>query len=163
MEGNSSDSKVMAVVRIRGIIDARPEVRTTMEMLHLKRKFRATIISNEPAHLGMLSRIKDYSTFGEIDLNTLILLLRKRGELKDGGRLTDEWLAENTEFKGIDELAKAIINGKIKFHKISWLKPYFRLKPPRKGFKRSTKRAWKDKGELGYRGSDINELLRRMI
>ncbi len=163
MEGSSSDSKIMAVIRIRGLIDARPEVRATMEMLRLKRKFRATLVPNEAAYLGMLNRIKDYSTFGEIDLATLSLLLRNRGELKDGGRLTDEWLAKNTEFKTVEELAKAIIDGKVRFHKIDWLKPYFRLRPPRKGFKRSTKRAWRDKGELGYRGNDINELIRRMM
>ena len=163
MKGTGSDGRVMAVIRIRDLIDARPEVRTTMEMLHLKRKFRATIIPKEPTQLGMLNRIKDYSTYGEIDLDTLSLLLKKRGELKNGGKLTDEWLSENTEFNSIEDLARAIINDKVKFHKIGWLKPYFRLRPPRKGFKRSTKRAWKDKGELGYRGNDINELLRRMI
>ncbi|HDD68996.1 MAG TPA: 50S ribosomal protein L30 [Candidatus Korarchaeota archaeon] len=163
MEERGPNYKVMAVIRIRGLIDARPEVRKTMEMLHLKRKFRATLVPHEPAQLGMLHRIKDYSTFGEIDLNTLTLLLRNRGELKEGGRLTDKWLAENTEFKSVEELAEAILDGKIKFHKISWLKPYFRLHPPKKGFKRSTKRPWRDKGELGYRGAYINELLRRMI
>jgi len=163
MEESSSTGKIMAVIRIRGIIDARPEVRTTMEMLHLRKKFRATLVTNDPTYMGMLNRIKDYSTFGEIDLATLTLLLRNRGELKEGGKITDEWLANNTEFKSVEELAKAIIEGKIKFNKINWLKPYFKLRPPKKGFKRSTKRAWKDKGELGYRGNHINDLLRRMM
>jgi len=46
---------------------------------------------------------------------------------------------------------------------LEWLKPYFRLTPPKGGFKRTTKRAWTDGGELGYRGDEINKLLRRMI
>ncbi len=34
---------------------------------------------------------------------------------------------------------------------------------PRGGFKRSTRRAATDGGELGYRGEDINRLVKRMI
>lgn len=157
------DGKILAVIRIRGLIDARPDVRTTMEMLRLKRRFWATLVPNEPAYMGMLRKVKDYSTFGEIELETLTMLLEKRGELREGGRLTDEWLRENTEFESTKALAEAILDGRVRFHKINWIKPYFRLHPPKKGFKRSTKRPWKDKGELGYRGNHINELLRRMI
>ena len=42
------------------------------------------------------------------------------------------------------------------------IKPVFRLTPPSKGFKKSIKQHYPD-GELGYRGKEINELLKRMI
>ncbi len=164
MSGNVGDVEpLIAVVRIRGRVDVRPEIRRTMEMLHVKRKFWATIVPATESYVGMLRVVKDYTTYGEIDKDTLVELLRRRGELRSGGRVTDEWLRENTEFDGVDDLAEALISGKVRLHKLEWLKPYFRLHPPSGGFKRTTKRGYRDGGELGYRGRDINALLRRMM
>jgi len=153
----------MAVIRIRGRVDIKPDIRYTLDMLHIRRKFWATIVPLTPSYRGMLHKVKDYTTYGEISRDTLIELLRNRGELTNGGKLTDDWLRENTEFSTIEELADALISGKMRLHKLEWLKPYFRLTPPKGGFKRTTKRAWTDGGELGYRGDEINKLLRRMI
>jgi len=157
---------LMAVVRIRGRVDIKPDIRHTLEMLHVKRKFWATVVPLTPSYKGMLHKVKDYTTYGEIDRETLIQLLKSRGELTLGGRLTDEWLEEHkdeTGFSSIEELVDAVMRGEVKLHKLKWLKPYFRLHPPRGGFKKTTKRAWNDGGELGYRGKEINKLLRRMI
>jgi large subunit ribosomal protein L30 len=38
-----------------------------------------------------------------------------------------------------------------------------RLRPPKKGFKRSVKRAYRSGGEYGDRGEEINLLMRKMI
>ena len=154
---------IMAVVRIRGRVGIKPDIRHTLDMLRIRRKFWATIVPYTPSYKGMLHKVKDYSTYGEIDRETLIELLKYRGRLRQGGKITDEWLRENTEFNSIEELADAILLGKIKFHKLEWVIPYFRLRPPKGGFKKSTKRSWNDGGELGYRGKEINRLLRRMI
>jgi large subunit ribosomal protein L30 len=44
------------------------------------------------------------------------------------------------------------------------LKPFFRLNPPRGGFERKgIKRGYAQGGALGYRGKEINALIRRMI
>ncbi|MEM0379812.1 MAG: 50S ribosomal protein L30, partial [Desulfurococcaceae archaeon] len=63
----------------------------------------------------------------------------------------------------IEDLAKAIFEGRIKLHKQSYIKPVFRLHPPQGGFKKSIKKPYGDGGELGYRGRDINELIMKMI
>lgn len=157
------EEPLIAVVRIRGRVDVRPEIRRTMEMLHMRRKFWATVVPATKSYLGMLRVVKDYATYGEIDRDTLVELLRRRGELRSGGRVTDDWLRENTEFDGVEDLAEALLSGRARLHKLSWLKPYFRLHPPSGGFKRTTKRGYRDGGELGYRGRDINPLLRRMM
>ncbi len=157
---------LMAVVRIRGRVDIKPDIRHTLDMLHLKRKFWATVVPLTPSYRGMLHKVKDYTTYGEIDRETLIQLLKARGELTTGGRLTDGWLEEHREetgFSSVEELVNAVMEGEVKLHKLKWLKPYFRLHPPKGGFKKTTKRAWNDGGELGYRGKEINRLLRRMI
>jgi len=39
----------------------------------------------------------------------------------------------------------------------------FRLRPPKKGFKGKVKRSFAAGGEAGYRGEEINELLKRMV
>ncbi|RLG42937.1 MAG: 50S ribosomal protein L30 [Thermoproteota archaeon] len=164
MSGNVKEREpLIAVIRIRGRVDIRPEIRRTMEMLHVKRKFWATVVPATKSYLGMLRVVKDYTTYGEIDEDTLAELLRRRGELRNGGRVTDEWLRENTEFDGVKDLAASLISGKVRLHKLGWLKPYFRLHPPSGGFKRTTKRGYRDGGELGYRSRDINQLLRRMM
>ncbi len=154
---------IMAVVRIRGRVGIKPDIRYTLDMLRIRRKFWATIVPYTPSYKGMLHKVKDYSTYGEVDEETLVELLRYRGRLRNGGKITDEWLRENTEFESVEGLAGAILSGKVKFHKLEWVIPYFRLRPPKGGFKRSTKRSWNDGGELGYRGEEINRLLRRMI
>ncbi|MDK2372880.1 MAG: 50S ribosomal protein L30 [Candidatus Korarchaeota archaeon] len=157
---------LMAVVRIRGRVDIKPDIRHTLDMLHMKRKFWATVVPLTPSYKGMLHKVKDYTTYGEIDRETLIQLLKARGELTTGGRLTDGWLEKHrkeTGFSSVEELVDAVMGGEVRLHKLKWLKPYFRLHPPKGGFKKTTKRAWNDGGELGYRGKEINRLLRRMI
>lgn len=154
---------LIAVVRIRGRVDVKPDIKRTLEMLYLRRKFWATLVPLTESYRGMLHKVKDYSTYGEVDGDTLIVLLRERGELRDGGKLSDEWLSNNSEFSSIEELADALLTKRAYLHKLGWMKPYFRLHPPEGGFKRTTKRAWNDGGELGYRGKEINRLLRRMV
>ena len=58
---------------------------------------------------------------------------------------------------------KAAADGKTDFKKIG-VKPVFRLTPPKKGFGRQgIKKPYSIGGALGYRASDINDLLNRMI
>lgn len=154
---------LIAVIRIRGRVGVKPDIKRTLEMLYLRRKFWATLIPLTDSYRGMLHKVKDYSTHGEVDRDTLVTLLRERGELRDGGKLSDKWLTENSEFQSVEELADALLAGRTYLHKLGWVKPYFRLRPPDGGFKRTTKRAWNDGGELGYRGKEINTLIRRMI
>jgi large subunit ribosomal protein L30 len=62
------------------------------------------------------------------------------------------------------ELAAKVCNGEIDLRTLwSHFKPYFRLHPPKGGLKRSVKRFFGDKGEAGYRGLAINDLVIRMV
>ncbi len=161
-EGDS-DSSPIVVVRLRGRTGLKPDIRATLEMLHIRRKFWATIVEPTPSYAGMLRKVKDYSTYGEVGPETVALLLSRRGRLRRGGRVTDEVVRSESNFGSIWELAEAICSGRLNFHKLRWILPYFRLSPPKGGFKRSTKRGWRAGGELGYRGREIEDLLRRMM
>ena len=57
---------------------------------------------------------------------------------------------------------QALLENKIKYKDIPDVKPLFRLNPPKKGYE-GIKRAYVNKGALGYRGKDINKLITRMI
>ena len=150
-----------AVVRIRGRVGVRKEVEDTLRMLRLKRVNNCVLVPENPSFKGMLEKAKDYITWGEINKETLVALLRKRLRLKGDKRVDEKILKEVTDFNSFEELADALLEGKIRLKDFEKLNPVFRLTPPSKGFK-SVKQYW-PKGDLGYRGETINELLERMI
>ncbi len=131
-----------AVIRIRSTIGASREIRDTLKMLNLHRINSCTIIHPNPSYKGMLQKVKDYVTWGEIDDETLKLLLEKRAKVENVEEAINK-LKEGTKLKEITN-------------------PCIRLHPPRKGYK-SIKRPYKLGGAAGYRGKDINELIRRML
>jgi large subunit ribosomal protein L30 len=161
----SSKRPLILAVRIRGTATDNPDVRRTMEILKLESTFRARLLENSPSNLGMLRSVKSLVAWGQVNPDVMEVLLRKRAE-RDGNKKLDEEFAK-VFFKkeNIADLAKSVVAGEIGIKDL-WLagvKPRFRLHPPRGGFKRSTRRAATDGGELGYRGDDINRLVKRMI
>jgi len=160
--------ELYAIIRIRGRVDVPPEVDYTLKLLRLHKKFNMVIYpKNLPGLDGMLRKVKDWVTWGEIDYDTLVEALRRRGRTLGNKPLSDEIVGKVLEKHGLKggllEFAKALMDGKIALHKLEEIKPVFRLHPPRGGFKNSTKRPYKDNGELGYRGRAINELIKKMI
>ncbi|MEM3066988.1 MAG: 50S ribosomal protein L30 [Nitrososphaerota archaeon] len=150
-------------VRVRGSVGASKEVLSTLRMLNLPRANYATIVRNTSSSLGMLRKVQRYVTWGEPTLETVKRLLVKKGEL-DGGKRLDDERVKALGFNSIDELAEKIFSGEVTLSQLKekGLRPFFRLHPPRKGFKHSIKRPFKDKGEFGYRGQEINSLAVRM-
>ncbi|HID91225.1 TPA: 50S ribosomal protein L30 [Candidatus Bathyarchaeota archaeon] len=154
-------ARCLAVVRIRGITGPRRDVKDTFRMLGIKRRYHATLVPSTPAYLGMLRKAKDWITWGPVSKDVISLLLRKRGKVSNRRRLTDDYVREALGFDSIDELASALYECKVTLNKLG-IKPFFALHPPSKGFKRSTKRHFRARGELGDREEAINDLLRRM-
>lgn len=157
--------KIYTIIRLRGRAGTPYEVEYTLRLLRLTRKYHCVIYPASPSIEGMLKVVKDWVTWGEIEKQTLVELIKKRGKIKGNKSLSDEYVKQNLGLDSIEKLADAILKGKILYHKLEdkGIKPVFRLHPPRKGFKRSTKKPYKDGGELGYRGIDINKLIMRMI
>jgi large subunit ribosomal protein L30 len=158
----ADERKCFAVVKVRGTVRALREVRETLGMLRLDRTNNAVLIDNRPSYIGMLYRVQNYVTWGEVSKETVALLLKKRGRLAGGKKLTDE-SAEKLGYKSIDALADAITSCKAEFQKLPNVQPVFKLSPPSKGFRGSTKKGFSSGGEAGYRGEEINELLKRMV
>lgn len=161
----SAKQPVILAVRIRGTATDNPDVRKTMETLKMESTFRARLLESNPSTLGMLRTAKNLVAWGQVNPEVLESLLRKRAEREGNKKLDEEFAKVFFKKENVAELAKSLITGEVGVKDL-WLagvKPRFRLHPPKGGFKRSTRRAATDGGELGYRGDDINRLVRRMI
>jgi len=151
-----------AVIFIRGTINSKMGVADTLAMLNLHKKQHCTVIPDTPTYRGMLQKVKDYVTWGEISPETLARLILERGRLDGDIPITEAYIKENTKYTSVLSLAKALAKGEEKLTAIPGMKPVFRLPPPKQGFK-SVKRPFNDKGDLGYRGKEIDNLLEKML
>ena len=155
--------KKIAVIRIRGSFGVRKEIKDTMNMLRLYNKNHCVVIENSPNNVGMIKKVKDYVTWGEIDEKTFRELMVKRGRIVANRLITDQYFKENAKIS-MEEFVKEFFNSKKKLKDIPGLKVYFRLKPPTKGFERKgIKVPYSMGGVLGYRKEKINELIIRML
>lgn len=160
----STEQKIhFVVVRIRGKIGVRKSIKETLGYLRLHKANHAVLIDDRKTYKGMLQKVKDYVTWGKIDQPTLYQMLKKRGRLIGNLPLDDNYIKKYTKYNSIEEFSNALLNSEIEIKDIPNLKPVFRLHPPRKGFKHSKKRPFRDFGELGNRDTEINSLLIRMI
>lgn len=153
---------VYAVIRVKGSCKTNKDIKDTLRMLHLTRTNHCVIIPQTPSYLGMLQKVKDYVTWGEIGPETLAKMILLKGRIEGDKKITDEYVRANTKYPSIYALAQAIINGEFKYSELPGVKPLFRLNPPVGGY-RSVKRVVKYGGALGYRGKDIEKLIERML
>jgi large subunit ribosomal protein L30 len=103
------------------------------------------LIHENASYQGMLQKVKDFVTWGEVNKKSVEKLLSARAGLQ-GSQLKET----------VDQLMK----GEIRLKDITSLP--LRLHPPIKGYE-GVKRPYKLGGALGYRGKDINDLLGRML
>lgn len=153
----------IAIIRIAGEQGLNEKIKTTFKLLNLHKKYTCVIVSNTPQLEGMLRVIKDNVTWGEVDKETIALLLEKRGRLPGNKQITSEYIKDKIKLD-LNKFAEELFSGKNKMKDVDGLKPFFRLMPPRKGFERKgTKRHFSIGGALGYRKDKINDLIQRMI
>ncbi len=157
--------KLYFAVRIRGAPGMKGKILDTLKMLRMHKVNHGVLVWGSPSYKGMLVKCKDYIAYGEIDEKTLIRLLRVRGKVEGNVSLTEEHIKNLTNYKNFKELAKALLNGEIKYREkeIYKIKPVFRLHPPRKGHRGSIKKHYKEGGTLGDIGLYINELIHKML
>jgi len=125
----------IAIVRIRGKLNIRKEIVDTMNMLKLYKKNSCVVLDINGQNIGMVTKMKDYVTWGEIDQDTFKILLKKRGKLAGNKSLTEQYIKEklNMEF---DEFVKEFFESKRRLKDVPGLKQFFRLSPPIKGFEK---------------------------
>ena len=154
-------AKAFLVVRIKGQVDVPHWAKTTLKLLKLEKKFRATIIPAQENTLGMLNKVKHYVSWQEAEVSMAMELLDKKGRKSGYKKITEEDI-KKIGFKNIEELATSLAEGKTTMTKLKPLKPWFALAPPRHGFKKSTKKLYTQKGILGP-NKELGNLVRNMI
>ena len=154
-------AQAFLVLRIKGQADVPYWATTTMKLLKLEKKYRATILPAKENTLGMLKKIQHYVSWQEIDISITKELLDKKGRKAGYKKITSEDLSE-IGFKTMDELASSLSEGKSTLSKLKPLKPWFAMAPPKHGFKRSTKKLYGQKGVLGY-NKELITIVRRMM
>ena len=153
---------VFAVVRVRGTVNIKPDIKRTLQLLQLTRINHCVLVKENANMKGMLQVAKDYVTWGEVDKDHLSKLIHTRGKLAGDKELTEEYIKSATSHNSIEKLSQEIIDNKFKYKDIPDVKPIFQLNPPKKGYE-GIKRSFANKGALGYRGKEINKLIGRMI
>ena len=148
-----------AVVQLRGDVSMAGAIEDTLGMLNLHRVNHCTLVPEDDATRGMLTKVNDYVAFGEPDREVLVELIRRRGEPAEGSEdITDEWVADHTDYDDVDGLARALLAEETTLRE-QGLSPVLRLHPPRGGHG-GIKKPTAEGGELGRHDSeDISALL----
>ncbi|MFB6073746.1 MAG: 50S ribosomal protein L30 [Haloarculaceae archaeon] len=151
---------MQALVQLRGEVDASSELADTLSMLNIGRVNHCTLVPETDTYRGMVTKVNDVVAYGEPSVETVALLLERRGEPAEGdGDVTDEWVAEHTDYDDVAALAEALVAEETKLQDVG-LSPTLRLHPPRGGHD-GIKHPVKEGGELGKHDS-IDELLEAM-
>jgi large subunit ribosomal protein L30 len=153
----------LLVVNLHGLINVPRGTRDTLIQLGIGRRFAATVVGDDPVTKGSVRLCKDYVAWAPLEPELLASLLQSRGRVSNSKALDDGAL-KALGFKTYADLAQAIIKGEAvsMLSSVKGLKPFFGLSPPKGGFKRSSRRQFREGGILGE-NPQLPEIVRRMI
>ena len=153
---------MQALVQLRGEVNMNQDVRDTLEMLNVHNVNHATFVPETETYEGMVTKVNDYVAVGEPSVETVALLVERRGEPLEGeADIDDSWVVANTDYMSVEALAEALVDEETAL-KEQGLAPTLRLHPPRGGHD-GIKHPTKEGGELGRHDSEsIDALLEAM-
>lgn len=137
---------MIIIIRIRGIVGTDKDIEETFSRINLRRKYSCTILNETKENLGMIKKLRNFSSYGKIDKTLLSELIKTRARLPG-----------DKPVKDAEKIANELEKGKT-MREIG-IKPFFRLQPPRKGI---NSKLHYPKGVLGE-NKDLDKLLRRML
>ena len=149
------------VVNLHGTINSSAPVRKALTELWVAKKFSASVVSDDAATVGMLRLCKDYITWTPVEGELLTDLLSKKGMVSSTKPL-DAGALKALGFKSHKDLAAKMVKDQTRLSAVSGVLPYFRLAPPKGGFRRSLRRQFTEKGLLGS-NPKLEEIVRRMF
>ena len=143
MAKKNLENKLLVVVRVRGTNKVRQSITETMNRLNLRHVNNLVLLYGNKPTIGMLNKCKDFLTYGEVSKEILTALLENKG------------------VKTSDEMLESISSGKKSAKELNIEIP-IRMPPPKHGYE-NTKQGYTSNGALGYRGEEINLLIKRML
>ncbi|MBN1923918.1 MAG: uL30 family ribosomal protein [Nanoarchaeota archaeon] len=142
-----------AIIRVRGRIGIKKQVKDTFQMLRLDKSQSCTLLPESPIYNGMIEKVKDYAMYGPISEAVLKELLLKRVVRKD---------KKPVDAKLVDKIISTLKSGKL-LKDVSEIVPVLRLHPPVKGLRKGgIKNTVKQGGDLGFHES-MDDLIKRMM
>ncbi len=140
---------LIAVVRVRGKIHLTNPIKRTLEMLNLHNKNWCSVVPDNDSMRGMIVKVKDYVTWGELSEESFDKIIKEKGEV-----FKPKLQGEKNKIKQ----SNFFLFNKKKYKK------FFRLSPPKKGYgRKGIKTPFSKGGALGYRGKEIEDLISRMM
>jgi len=152
---------LLLVVNLHGSINSSAPVRKSLNELWVARKFSASVVTDDLQTVGMLKLCKDYVAWCPIDEGLLTDLLEKRGMISSSHPLDHDSL-KAMGYKKHEELAARMLKDQVRLSAVEGVLPFFRLAPPRGGFKISMRRQSTERGVLGS-NPRLDGIVRRMI
>lgn len=138
---------MILVIRISGLVEIPEHMNETLFRMRLRRKYSAVLLKETKENLALLQKVRNQVAFGIISKETLIELIKKRGQSSDKKKIDADKVASQLDSKSLSDLG---------------LKPFFRLHPPRGGIDSKVHFPIR-KGVLGDNKDKINDLVRRML
>ncbi len=153
----------LLVVNLHGLINVPRGTRETLIQLGIGKRFSAAVVGDDPVSKGSVHLCKDYVAWAPLDADLLTSILKSRGRVSNSKALDDGAL-KAMGFKTHADLAQAIIKAEDtdRLSSIKGLKPFFGLSPPKGGFRRSSRRQFREGGILGE-NPQLPEIVRRML
>lgn len=74
----NSKGKRIAIIRVKGLMKLQQGIKDTFQMLNLHCQNHCVVVESTPVIEGMIKKIKDFATWGEIDEETYKLLKEGR-------------------------------------------------------------------------------------
>ncbi|XP_019740588.1 60S ribosomal protein L7-like 1 [Hippocampus comes] len=160
--------KLAFAIRIRDIKGVSPQVMKVVQMLRLRKIFSGTFVRIGKTSLAMLKIVEPYVAWGYPNLKSVRELILKRGQTKVGKKavpLTDNTFIEERMGKHgiicLEDLIHELYSvGKAFREANNFLMP-FKLSVARHAAKDKTG-LLKDLGKTGFRGTDINAIIRQL-
>jgi large subunit ribosomal protein L30 len=151
-----------AVVQIRGEVNMDQDVRDTLSMLNIHKVNHCALVPESETYRGMITKVNDFVAHGEPEQDVLETVLSKRAQPLEGSDdVNDAWIAENTDYDDIADLAGALLDDETTLRE-QGLTPVLRLHPPRGGHE-GIKHPTKEGGQLGkHTTEEITTLLKAM-
>lgn len=149
-----------AVVRVRSSSNKSSRIESTLGQLGLNRVNHCTIVPEKSTYEGMLNKVKDFVTWGEIEPDVLSKMIERRSNLKE--KVTDELVSDKTGYDTLEGFTEAVVSDEVELEELDGLDNIFRMPPPRGGY-RSVKKPYNTGGSLGYRAKEINDLMKKMM
>ena len=83
----SDKNKLIAIIRIAGMVKVSKDIANTLHRLRLRRKYVCVVVKPTKDILGMLKKVKYYVAYGEIDKETHGRLVQVRRRKNADGKL----------------------------------------------------------------------------